>query len=192
MSAALGAWGRAVLKGMNSWPSSSSNGGVTASARWVSPEARPWPGKCLNTALTPAESSPRAKAAPYSPAWTGSVENDRSPTTSRPLPSTSSTGAKSTLIPCTLRLVPISCASCSTSCGERSAAICCGAGYSPRISEKRCTRPPSKSMETSKSRPTSWRRALISRPSSCSRFGSAQLGIKIPPTPASSLALASS
>jgi hypothetical protein len=48
--------------GLRSCGTSWSSGGTVTDWWWLSPDERPWPGKCLKTGVTPASSSPEANA----------------------------------------------------------------------------------------------------------------------------------
>ena len=79
------------------WPGSGSR---TGSASWLLTVVWPWPGKCLMRDATPADSSPVTAAATWAATLGASEPNEREPMTKLPgEPSTSASGAKSTLMP---------------------------------------------------------------------------------------------
>src|SRR6201993_516364 len=89
-----------VRYGTRSLFCNASNGGVVTPPVCESPDPCPWPGKCLSTGSSPASRRPRAYAPAYAVTVSGSLLNDRSPiTVSSGWSLTSTTGAKSTVMP---------------------------------------------------------------------------------------------
>ena len=99
---------------------------------WLSPEERPWPGKCLNTGVIPASRRPAANARAYSVTRAGSAEKERSPITAASgWSETSSDGAKSTVTPMPARNAPRSRAVVRTCSGVMVAAMTRAEGIGP-------------------------------------------------------------
>ena len=81
---------------------------MVAMAWCVSVAVRPWPGKCLAHAATPAPCRPATAAAVCRDTRSVSAPNERVPTAGLSAePSTSAHGARSKLIPSTARSAPM-------------------------------------------------------------------------------------
>ena len=96
----------------------------------------PCPGKCLSVAATPAVRRPRTEAATWSPTAFGSEPNEREPITPpSAVPSTSASGAKSTLSPIARSSSPAAFQPCWVAAGlwPAPSAIALGSSVTPLL-----------------------------------------------------------
>ena len=178
---ATGACVVSVRYGTRSLVWRSASGGVTTPLSCESPDARPWPGKCLSTGSTPASRSPWAYAPANSTTCAGSEPNERSPiTSSSDSVVTSTTGAKSIVTPRPRMAWPRWNAMPRTSSGVIVCASTRGDGWLPIRSARRDTRPPSSSTLTASG--NGFAEAAMSASGAPIIDRSVQLPIMMPPT----------
>ncbi len=124
--AAMAAWNG----GRSRRQTSARSPAIDATTSCVSARVLPWPGKCLAVAATPADCRPSTAAAACRDTRSGSAPNDRVPMAGFSASSSTSThGARSTLIPSWARSVPIARCTCSVRTGSSIAPSAALPGY---------------------------------------------------------------